>query len=134
MSRTSQEVALKAFRTAAIVCLMALCCDAQSAGSKHTISIRFDYDFSETPVCPAKSDKPCVRQFVLYDISAGAQKRTILMTFAPPAGASGLVKGITTTTPSMVFEPGKHLLAVTARMSKGDESDPNKCTIWVNVP
>lgn len=125
---------MKAFATVVIVCLTAICCGAQVAGSKHTISIHFNYDFTETPVCPAKHGKTCVTQFVLYDISAGLQKRTKLMTFAPPAGASGLVKGITATTPVLVFEPGKHLLAVTAQMSKGDESDPNKCTIWVDIP
>jgi hypothetical protein len=107
---------------------------AQSPGTKHKISITFNYDFSGTPVCPAKNAKSCVTQFNLYDISAGIQKKTKLMSFPPPAGANGNVKGITATTPLLVFEPGKHRLAVTAQMSKGDESDPNRCTIWVDVP
>jgi hypothetical protein len=130
----TEEGVLKALTILAVVCATALVCAGQSAGSKHKISITFSYDFSHTPVCPAKTAKSCVTQFNLYDISAGVQKRTKLMSFPPPAGATGVVEGITATTPLLVFEPGKHLLAVTAQMSKGDESDPNKCTIWVEVP
>lgn len=125
---------MKGIAIVLIVCASALTSEAQSAGSKHKVSITFNYDFSQTPVCPAKNAKSCVTQFNLYDISAGLQKKTKLMSFPPPAGASGTVKGITATTPLLVFEPGKHLLAVTAQMSKGDESDPNRCTIWVDVP
>lgn len=125
---------LKTLTILLALCAAALVCEAQSTGSKHKVSITFNYDFSRTPVCPAKTAKSCVTQFNLYDISAGVQKRTKLMSFPPPAGATGVVKGITATTPLLVFEPGKHLLAVTAQMSKGDESDPNKCTIWVDVP
>lgn len=117
-----------------MICATALVCAGQSSGSKHKISVTFNYDFSQTPVCPAKTEKSCIMHFNLYDISAGVQKRTKLVSFPPPADAVGLVKGITATTPPLVFEPGKHLLAVTAQMSKGDESDPNKCAIWVDVP
>jgi hypothetical protein len=52
---------------------------------------------------------------------------------APPAGANGVDKGIAATTPLLLFEPGKHLLAVTAQMSKGNDSDPNKCTIGAEI-
>lgn len=125
---------MKALTILVLACAAALTCVPQSTGSKHKISIKFNYDFSQTPVCPAKNAKSCVTQFNLYDISAGVQKRTKLMSFPPPVGATGMVKGITATTPLLVFEPGRHLLAVTAQMSKGDESDPNKCRIWVDVP
>jgi hypothetical protein len=117
-----------------MVCVTALACDAQTSGSKHKITITFNYDFSKTPVCAANETKSCITQFNLYDISGGVQKRVKLMSFPPPTGAAGVVKGITATTPLLVFEPGKHLLAVTAQMSKGGESDPTKCTIWVDVP
>jgi hypothetical protein len=125
---------LKTLRFLTIVLATALMAGAQGTGSKHKISITFNYDFTQTPVCPAKAGKTCVAQFNLYDISAGVAKSTKLMSFAPPTGATGVVKGIGATTPLLLFEPGKHLLAVTAQMSKGDESDPNKCTIWVEIP
>lgn len=125
---------MKAIKIVVIVCATAFVCAAQSSASKHKITITFEYDFSKTPVCAANATKSCITEFNLYDISGGVQKRTKLMSFPPPAGATGLVKGITAITPLLVFEPGKHLLAVTARMSKGSESDPTKCTIWVDIP
>lgn len=75
-----------------------------------------------------------MRNFNLYDISAGIAKKTRLMSFPVPEGAHGMVNGITATTPQLVFEPGKHLLAVTAEQTKGGESDPQKCTVWVDIP
>lgn len=128
------EARVKTLKLLTIVLATGVLAGAQGTGSKHKVSITFDYDFTQTPVCPAKTAKTCVTQFNLYDISAGVAKSTKLMSFAPPAGANGVVKGITATTPLLVFEPGKHLLAVTAQMKKGDESDPNKCTIWVEIP
>jgi hypothetical protein len=128
------EDKVKTLKLLTIVFATALATGAQRTGSKHKISVTFNYDFTHTPVCPAKTAKTCVEQFNLYDISAGVAKRTKLMSFPPPLGATGAVKGITAITPLLLFEPGKHLLAVTAQMSKGDESDPNKCTIWVEIP
>lgn len=117
-----------------VVLASALTTGAQVTASKHKVTITFNYDFTNAPVCPAKTAKTCVQRFNLYDISAGVAKRTKLMSFPPPDGANGFKKGITVTTPPLLFEPGKHLLAVTAQMSKGDESDPNKCTTWVEIP
>lgn len=125
---------MKGFAAPLVICLAVITAGAQTTGSKHKITIAFDYDFSKTPVCPARNNKPCVTQFNLYDVSAGLEKKAKLTSFPPPAGATGWVKGITATTPLLVFEPGRHLLAVTAQMSKGDESDPRKCTLWVTVP
>jgi len=106
----------------------------QATGTKHKISIAFDYDFTPTPACSSSTKTPCIEQFNAYDISAGLGKRTKLISIPVPPGAHGVVKGIVATTPLLVFEPGKHLLAVTAQMSDGTESDPNKCTIWVQIP
>jgi len=106
----------------------------QGNDSQHKITVTFDYDFTQTPVCSPAIAKACVHQFNLYDISAGITKRAKLMSFPPPADASGFVKGITVTTPRLPFKPGKHLLAVTAQLSEGGESDPKQCTVWVQVP
>jgi len=115
------------FATALVAC-------AQGTDSTHKITVTFNYDFTHTPVCSPTIAKACVQQYNLYDISAGITKRAKLMSFPPPADASGFVKGITVTTPPLPFKPGKHLLAVTARLSKGGESDPDQCTVWVQVP
>jgi hypothetical protein len=52
----------------------------------------------------------------------------------PPPDATGFVKGITATTKPFVFTSGKHMLAVSAQMPNGLESDFNKgCTTIVKI-
>jgi hypothetical protein len=107
---------------------------AQTKSDKHSITVKFDYDFRITPACTVSSPKNCVQEFVVYDISAGSTSRTKLASASPPAGAKGLVKSISITTPSLLFESGKHRIAVVARTSGKVESDVNKCTTWVDIP
>jgi hypothetical protein len=106
----------------------------QTTQAKHTISCTFDYDFRITPACSPKVTEGCVQQFNLYDISAGIPKRVKLASIPVPAGASGFVKGISATTDPLLFESGRHLLAVTAQMPNGLESDFTKCTTIVKIP
>jgi hypothetical protein len=106
----------------------------QPDASKHSIILKFDYDFRLTPACTSATKKNCVERFEVYDISAGLAKCTKLACLAVPSDAKGLVKGLSVTTPSLLFETGKHLLAVTAQMPNGKESDPMKCTVWVEIP
>jgi hypothetical protein len=90
--------------------------------------------FRLTPACVSGMEKVCVERFDVYDISAGLDKRTKLASLLVPSGAKGVVKGISVTTPSLLFESGKHLLAVTAHTPEGQESDPLKCATWVELP
>jgi len=103
---------------------------------KHTVTVHFDYDFDGTPACPQPKDKPCVEQFIVYDISGGPEpdKRFNLFTIPVPSGAKGMVKGITGTSPPLAFESGRHLIAVTAQMPNKRESNPSVCQFWVTVP
>lgn len=55
----------------------------QGTDSQHKITVTFDYDFTQTPVCSPGIAKACVHQFNLYDISAGITKRAKLMSFRP---------------------------------------------------
>ena len=107
---------------------------AQTGAANHSIIFKFDYDFRVTHACSSGVKKNCVEQFVAYDISAGLAKRTKLASMPAPSGATGFVKGLSVTTPSLLFEPGRHLLAVTAQAPDGTESDPMKCTTWVELP
>lgn len=118
------------------IAFAALTLAARAKSSSHRISVKFDYDFRRLPPCSAdvKDKKKCVDLFVVYDASAGWDKRTQLMTIPVPSGAQGMVKGISGTTPLLVFEPGKHLIAVVAQTPKGVHSDPNRCTVWVQIP
>jgi len=102
--------------------------------SKHTITVNFDYDFSKTPACSKTVTKACVQQFIVYDISLGLAVRTKLFSIPVPPGETKLVKGITTKSPLLLFESGKHRIAVTAQMADGKESDIQASMIWVEVP
>jgi hypothetical protein len=122
----------------AIALATVLSCAAQAGQSRHKITVTFDYDFTHKPPCSAKvkdnENKSCVQQFIVYDISAGLAKRTELMSIPVPPDAHGLVKGISATTPLLLFESGQHLIAVVAQTPKKFQSDPNKCELWVTIP
>lgn len=112
---------------------LALTTGGQTGSSKHSVTLTFDYDFRTMPVCSSGVTKNCVAQFNVYDISAGVAKRTKLFSSPPPQTAKGVVKAITLTTPTLLFESGKHLLAVTAQTPAGTESDPKQCVTWVTI-
>ncbi|MGC1450580.1 MAG: hypothetical protein WA830_11125 [Candidatus Sulfotelmatobacter sp.] len=110
-----------------------LCLGALVAQSRHTIKFTFDYDFGITPACSAQIKKGCVQQFNFYDISAGMAKRVKLGSLPVPAGVKGLVKSISFTTDRRLFNPGKHMVAVSAQLADGMESDVSKCSTIVKI-
>jgi hypothetical protein len=110
-----------------------VCAIGKVKSHKHTITLKFDYDFQATPACTSNLRKDCVERFNIYDISQGFTKRIKLTSIPVPPGARGFVKGISVTTPSLTFEVGQHALAVTAETPAGLESDPNRCRISVKV-
>jgi len=99
---------------------------------KHTISVKFDYDFTSNHACSSDLKKKCVARFNVYDISG--TKPYKLFTIPAPAGANGPVKEISGDSQPLLFEPGKHLLAVTAQFESGEESSPYACSVWVQIP
>ena len=115
------------------VLVSVLCAGALAAQSRHTIKFTFDYDFGIIPACSAEVKKGCVQQFNFYDISAGIAKRVKLGSFPVPTGAKGLVKGISFTTERRLFSPGKHMVAVSAQLADGMESDVRKCSTIVKI-
>jgi hypothetical protein len=96
-----------------------------AAPRKHTITIKFDYDFRLTPACSQGLTKKCVKRFNVYDISAG--NRILLFSIPVPDDTVGFVRGISVTSPPLPFAPGKHILAVTAQSADGTESVTNAC-------
>lgn len=118
----------------AMVFLSFLYDSALRSQSTHKITFTFDFDFSITPACSAEIKEACVQQFNFYDISAGIPKRVKLGSFASPAGATEHVKGMSVTTKSLTFKPGRHMFAVSAQMPNGMESDLSKCTTIVKIP
>ena len=56
----------------------------------------------------------------MYDISG--DKPYFLFSAPVPSGAHGLMKGITATSPRLLFAVGKHRIAVSAREPDGKET------------
>ncbi len=112
---------------------------SQSAGSTpaspdsamHCITVQFDYDFSKTPACSAKVKTVCVQKFSVYDISGG--KPYFLFSVPLPQNTEGLVKGITATSPRLLFAVGKHRIGVAAQMPDGQESKPRDCRVIIEI-
>ena len=105
---------------------------AQTQPVKHTISVKFDYNFTATPACSQKVTKKCIAKFVVYDISGGKPYK--LFEIPVPADASGAVKGISGESQPLLFESGKHLVAVTAQKDSGEESSAPAAAMWVTIP
>ena len=98
----------------------------------HSVAVTFNYDFTKTPPCSAKATaKTCVKQFDVYDISG---QRFKLFSIPAPAGATGVAKGITGQSPNRVFEPGTHIIAVTAENGNGTESEVTGAETTVVIP
>ena len=101
------------------------------AANQHTLTVKFDYDFGRNPSCMEKPTlNTCVKQFNVYDVSG---ERFRLFTIPVPKGATGVVKSITGQSPTRVFLPGTHFVAVTAENAQGVESDVNAAKVNVEV-
>jgi hypothetical protein len=117
----------------AVILMAGFSAAGQADGSRHSVTVTFDYNFGLTPACSEKVTEKCVKQFNVYDISAGAEKRTRLFTIPADPGAKGVVKGITGTGPLLLFSPGKHLIAVVAQTPSGRKSDMMACVAWIKI-
>jgi hypothetical protein len=106
--------------------------EPQSKMPKHAITVTFDYDFTALHACSPKVTKKCIAKFIVYDISG--QKPYKLFTIPAPANASGSVKGISGESQTLLFESGKHLLAVTTQKDSGEVSSPYACSVWATIP
>src|SRR6204780_523546 len=102
-----------------------------SGSAMHSITVQFDYDFTKTPACSAKVTTACIKTFDVYDISG--EKPYLLYSIPVPANAQGLMKGITATSPRMLFAIGKHRIGVSAQMSNGEKSPPRDCKVIIEL-
>jgi hypothetical protein len=105
--------------------------DPNDPANLHIVTVTFNYDFRESPACtPKTKSKTCIKEFVVYDVASGREK---LFTIPPPAGATGIVKGITAKGPEHAIPPGVHYIAVTAVNAAGGESDTEAAKFQVEV-
>jgi hypothetical protein len=99
--------------------------------AKHILTLTFDYDFTKTPACSATVKVHCVAKFSVYDISS---HKPYFLFYAPvPNGAHGSMKGITATSPQLLFAVGKHRIAVSAVEPDGSESPPHECKTIIEI-
>jgi hypothetical protein len=104
----------------------------QPGGSAmHSIAVQFDYDFTKTPACSTKVTTACVKTFDVYDISG--DKPYLLFSIPVPQNAQGVMKGITATSPRMLFAVGKHRIGVSAQMPDGEKSPPRDCKVIIEI-
>lgn len=120
-------------KLSATLLLSLFCGSVLVSQARHKITVKFDYDFRIIPACSQEAKMPCIQQFNFYDISAGIPKRVRLGSISAPSGASGLVKGIVGTSELLLFSHGKHMIAVSAQMPNGAESDLSGCTTIVQI-
>lgn len=99
--------------------------------ARHVITLTFDYDFTKTPACSATVKVHCVAKFSVYDISS--HKPYFLFFAAVPNGAHGVMKGITASSPRLLFAVGKHRIAVSAVEPDGSESPPHECKTIIEI-
>jgi hypothetical protein len=106
--------------------------EERTAGSAmHSITVHFDYDFTKTRACSAKVTTACVQTFDVYDISG--EKPYLLFSIPAPQNAAGVMKGITATSPRMLFAIGRHRIGVSARMPSGEKSPPRDCKVIIEI-
>jgi len=97
----------------------------------HSITVQFDYDFTQTPACSTKVTTACVKTFDVYDISG--DKPYLLFSVPVAQNARGVMKGITATSPRMLFAIGKHRIGVSAQMPNGEKSPPRDCKVIIEI-
>jgi hypothetical protein len=74
----------------------------------------------------------CIAQFNVYDISK--EKPEKLFTIPAPSGASGPIRDIIGKSQPLNIKTGKRLLAVSAQMSSGEESNIQECIVRTALP
>jgi hypothetical protein len=102
----------------------------QAQPSQHTVTVKFDYDFTKMHACSANVTSKCIKQFNVYEVSGPTP--IPLFSIPAPSGASSFVSGITGTSTQRAFFPGKHRIGVTAQVAQGAESNPYNCMTFAN--
>jgi hypothetical protein len=105
---------------------------ATASAVPHTITLKFDYNFSVNSACTAK--KPtnvCVKEFQVYNLTDKGE-RTKLFAIKAPDGATGMRK-VTGKSDPLPLAPGQHMLAVAAVSNTGKESNTYACTTMIDI-
>jgi hypothetical protein len=74
----------------------------------------------------------CIAQFNVYDLEAGKTVR--LFSIPAPTAARTPFRDIVGRSQPLTIGTGKHVLAVSAQMSNGQESNMQECTAGTILP
>lgn len=107
-----------------LACLLLLAASSFSAPPNHTLTVTLNYDFSVDNACSSSVTTSCIKQFNIYDTTAGGSP-VKLFSIPAPSGANSAVTGITGTSNALSLKSGVHTFAATAQMADGTESSPN---------
>jgi hypothetical protein len=114
------------------IAVIAVCVGcARKQPIKRAITLTFDYDFTAIHACSPSIGTDCIARFNVYEISN--DKSVKLFEIPAPMGASTPIS-ITGKSQPVMLGTGKHLLAVSAQMANGQESDMQACTTWTLLP
>ncbi len=105
---------------------------AAAQTAKHSLTVTFDYDFGKNAACTDAVKQKCVAKFRVYDISSPF-KKYLLYAIAVPAGATGMTKNISGTSPEMTFVVGQHRIGVAAVTADNVESNPLLCQTVIAI-
>jgi hypothetical protein len=100
--------------------------------NKHIVSVTFDYDFTKNPSCSPTILTGCIARFNVYDVGTG--KPIKLFSIPAPPGAHSPFKDMVGKSQPLTIARGKHMLAVSAQMSSGEESNMQECTVGTILP
>lgn len=107
-------------------------CCARTDSRKHIVSVTFDYDFTQNHACSPTTVLECIAQFNVYDLGDGKPVR--LFSIPAPTGANTPVRDIIGRSQPLTIGTGKHMFAVSAQMSSGQESNMQECTAGTILP
>jgi hypothetical protein len=70
-SKGGSKILMRQGALLAVILMAGFSAAGQANGSRHSVTVTFDYNFGLTPTCSEKVTEKCVKQFNVYDISAG---------------------------------------------------------------
>lgn len=104
---------------------------AALSGNLHTLTVNITFNFANVPGCTSAQTTGCIKQFNVYNVTAGA-KTLIFSIPAPAAAATSQV--VTATSPTFAAMPGNVVFAFTAATPDPLESAAVNSTVPVPVP
>jgi len=107
-------------------------CCTRTDSTKHIVSVTFDYDFTQNHACSPTIVMECIAQFNVYDLGRG--KPVKIFSIPAPTGAHTLLRDIVGRSQPLTIGTGQHVLAVSAQMSSGQESNMQECTAGTILP